>query len=162
MAKLNLNPVAVAEQGLAEFIREIPAVSSLLDPAGTGNVPVYAATDEGAAKTIRENIDRRLRQCVIVGFQRTTEVIQGAKGTPAKVIFNVTITSPKIIAEKAIRSTSDLGGALIEALHGVQFAEPFFGGVPVWFESWSHQIGDAGEFMATLEFGAAIYMTPNF
>jgi hypothetical protein len=162
MAKLYTNPVAAAEQGLAEFIAQVPAVSATLDPKGAGNVPVFAATDEGAAKGVRESLSLKLMQCVTVGFQRTEEVKHGIKGTPAKAFFNVTITSPKIIAEKAIRSTSDIGAAIIEALHGIQFAEPFYAGVPVLFESWTHYAGQQGEFIATLEFSAAIYMTPKF
>lgn len=157
-AKSYLNPIAEAEQGLADYIREIPAISALFDGKDSSAVQVFAATAEDAASLMKRQIMLGLKQTVVVGFQRTTEVIHGPEGCPAKVIFNVTITSPGLLADKEIRATSDLGCALIDALDGVQFAEPFFPRIPCWFESWSHYADDSKKLVATLEFGAAIFL----
>lgn len=156
--KFYTNPIAEAEQGLAEFIREVPAVSALLDAKGARAVEVFAATAEGASDLLKRQIMSGLKQAIVVGFQRTTETIHGPERCPAKVIFNVTITSPGLLADKAIRSTSDLGAAIVAALDGVQFDAPFYPKIPCWFESWTHYADDAKKLVATLEFGAAIFL----
>lgn len=156
--KLYRNPIAEAEQGLADYIRQLPAITALLDGSKGKAVNVFAATAEGASDLLRRQILSGLKQAVVVGFQRTTEVIHGPKGTPAKVIFNVSISSPGLLAEKALRSTTDLGAAIVDGLEGVQFSDPFYPAIPVWFESWSHYADDAAKLVATLEFGAAVFM----
>lgn len=156
--KQNLNPIAAAEQGLAVFLAGVPAVSAILDAAGTGEVPVFAATTENIEQTILRQISQGVGQIVVVAFERTTEVLHGT-GTPARVVFSVTVTSPGVLAENAIRSTTDLGCAIIEAIEGVQFDLPFFDGIPCTFESWTQGVDMSGAFSATLEFGAALNMT---
>ena len=158
MAKEYLNPVAIAEQGIAEYIAEQPSVSGLF---GGGAVSVFAATDENASKLIRSKIELGLKQCVVVAFTRTNEAGIGDARLPVRATILVSIHSPGLLAEKSMRATSDLGAAIIESLHGMQFGEPFVPGYAVKFRSWDHEQDERGKIIARIEFEAVIYLTNN-
>lgn len=153
--KLYLNPVAEAEQGIAEFIRELPAVSAIFDGKKDA-VAVFAATQEGAAALLSRKIQSGLRMAVVVGFQGTEEVLHAYPHLPAKVVFNVQVSSPGVLASNAIRATTDVGCAIVNALDGVQFGEPFVEKFPVALRSWTHNADEGGKLVSTLEFVAAI------
>lgn len=161
MKKLDDNPVAVAEQGIAALLADDPAISALLDGGrGAGAVPVFSATDESASALLRKGIESGLKQAVVVAFQRTVDAASGATGLPVRCAFGVTVSSPGMLAENAIRSTTDIGCAVIRALDGVQFAEPFVPRMPVRFTSWNHSADANGRLVATLEFEAALFLNP--
>lgn len=156
MAKEYLNPVAVAEQGIAEFIAECPAVSGLFDGAA---VPVFAATDESAATAIMQKVSRGLKQCIVVAFTGTEEAAAELRRLPTRSTLSVSVLSPGLFAEKAPRATTDLATAIIQSLHGVQFGEPFVPGHALKFKSWTQEKNDGGQITARVEFEAVIFFT---
>ena len=158
MAKEYLNPIAVAEQGLAEYIAEQPSVSGLFNG---GTVPVYAATDESAAKIIRQKVELGLKQVVVVAFTSTTDAGVGANRLPVRATILVSIHSPGLLAEKSMRAASDLGVVIIDSLHGMQFGDPFVPGYAVKFKSWDHEQDERGKIIARIEFEAVIYLINN-
>lgn len=156
MAKEYLNPIAVAEQGIAEYIAEQPSVSGLF---GGGNVPVYAATNESAGKIIRQKVELGLKQCVVVAFTSTSDAGVVAARLPVRATLLVSIHSPGLFADRSLKATSDLGVAIAESLHGVQFGDPFVPGYAVKFKSWDYERTDDGKVIARIEFEAVIYLT---
>lgn len=154
MTKEYNNPLAVAEQGIAEFIAEIPEVSGLFG----GKVNVFAATNESAAKLIRAKIMQGLKQCVVVAFTAASE-INAAPRLPIKATISVSVLSPGLLAEQAPRATTDLAAAIVRALHGVQFGEPFVFGMPVRLSSWQQEADGDGKLASRLEFEAGVFLT---
>lgn len=154
MAKEYLNPVAVAEQGIAEFIAELPELSGLFG----GKVYVFAGTDESAAKLLRAKILQGLKQCVVVAFTGTSEAAPAPR-LPAKATFAVSVFSPGLLAEQAPRATTDLASAIVRALHGTQFGEPFVARMPVRLVSWTQEADADGKLCSRLEFEAGIFLT---
>lgn len=154
MGKEYLNPIAVAEQGGADFISELPEISGLYG----WKVYVFAGTDEGAAKLLRAKIQQGLKQCVVVAFTGTGEV-NVVPRTSIKATISVSVLSPGLLAEKSPRATTDLASAIVQALHGVQFGEPFIPGFPIRLASWTQEADGDGKLCARLEFEAGIFLT---
>lgn len=156
MAKEHLNNVTLAEQGVAEYIAGQPSISGLF---GGDAVPVFSATDESAAKIIRAKVEMGLKQCIVVAVTSTSDAGIGAPRLPVRATLLVSIHSPGLLAEKALSTASDLGVAVIESLHGVQFGEPFVPGYAVKFKSWEYETRDDGKIVARIEFDAVIFLT---
>lgn len=148
--------MAIAEQGIAEYIAEQPSVSGLF---GGGSVPVFAATNESAAKIMRSKIELGLKQCIVVAITRTDAAGVGAARLPVRATLLVSVHSPGLLAEKAVRSASELSHAIIESLHGVQFGEPFVPGYAVKFMSWAYEQTERGIITANAEFEVVIFLT---
>lgn len=157
MAKENLNPIALAEQGVVDFLKSVPAIAGLFSKEIA--IPVFASTDESSSKLFDARIRRALGQCVLVGFAGLTEVIHATlrkKGTFGNGIFNVDIYAPGILSLSKIKTTSDLAVAVVEALDGVLFADPFAS--PLLLQSWTQEDRD-GVFVASLCFKTTLLIT---
>lgn len=140
MAKEYLNPVAEAEQGIAEFIASIPEVSAVFSGK---QVPVFAATTEEFRNAVTRKIAQGVRQVIVVAFSRTTEVARSGAGIVAKAEFTVSVSSPGVLAESAIRATSDLAFAIVNALDGTVFSTPFLPRA-VNFLNWELDADESG------------------
>ena len=152
MAKENLNPVTVAEQGIAEYLRELPEIAGLF--SGEKAIPVYAASDESALVIIDGRIKRAVGQSVMVAFAGFSEVLHAQ--IPRKNIetlgnaaFNIDVYSPGILSSQKIKSSSDLAFAVVNAIDGLLFAEPFKSSLQ--FRSWMHEDRN-GTFVVSLNF----------
>lgn len=152
MPKLNNNPFAVAEAGIAAYLAEVPEISALF--SGT-KVPVYYSLQESAEASIMQELDAGLGQCVVVSFSGVESVVRLRDKTVAESAITIDIISSGLLAENALRSTSDLGYAIICALDFVRFSGPL-DTHPLVFEKWSHSADASGAFRATLEFSANI------
>ncbi len=150
MAKENLNPIALAEQGIVDFLKSVPAIAGLFSRESA--IPVFASTDESASKLFDARIRRSLGQSILVGFTGFTEVVHATlskQGTFGNGAFNVDIYAPGMLSLSKIKTTSDLAFAVVEALDGVVFAEPF--AAPLVLQSWTQEDRD-GLFVASLNF----------
>ncbi len=157
MKKLNNTPIAVAEKGIADFVKTLPAISDILGENGE-EIPVYAATDESAQHILESRIMRGLKQCIVIGFQRTDSVEHSAAQLTAGCVFSITISSPGLLAENAIRTTTDLGCAIIAALDGTTFDAPFSPSYPCVLQSWAHNVDDNGSFLSVMEYKAPVFL----
>lgn len=157
--KNNLNTIAVAEQTLTHEIRSLPEVSGLFGDVATG---VLAASQEDFGEKLASLLESSLGAGIVVSCAGTKGDVwrNDACGMSDVARFRVEIKTSLLMASERRQSATDLSGAIIAALDGEVFEEPFF---PDGVLFSGMDVADFEDFsrVVTLNFEARILLKPN-